>query len=107
METGRQGRRVMGAHQVLLHSEAEEETKDRTRIFSPPPLLASSTHVRIPTRKPQLLPRRKDTEELLDQTGHDPTELAANLRDIRTVNRVAGGTAVVLRHLPGLLEHVT
>ena len=44
--------------------------------------------------------------ELLDQRGHDPAELTANLRDIRTVNRLAGGTATVLRHLPGLLGHV-
>ena len=50
--------------------------------------------------------RRKDAEELLDQTGHDPAELAANLQDIRTVNRLAGGIATVLRHLPGLLDHV-
>jgi SAM-dependent methyltransferase len=50
--------------------------------------------------------RRKDAEELLDQTGHDPAELAANLQDIRTVNRLAGGIATVLHHLPGLLDHV-
>jgi ubiquinone/menaquinone biosynthesis C-methylase UbiE len=106
MVTGSQGRRLMGAHQAPLHTEAEGETKGRLRIFSTPLFLASSTQVRIPTRNSRLLPRRKDTEELLDQTGHDPTELAANLRDIRTVNRVAGGTAIVLRHLPGLLEHV-
>jgi ubiquinone/menaquinone biosynthesis C-methylase UbiE len=47
--------------------------------------------------------RRREAEELLDRAGHDPTELAANLRDIRTVNRFAGGIATVLRHLPGLL----
>ncbi len=50
--------------------------------------------------------RRREAEELLDRTGHDPAELAANLRDIRTVNRLAGGIATVLRHLPGLLCHV-
>ena len=50
--------------------------------------------------------RRRETEELLDRAGHDPVELAANLRDIRTVNRVAGGVATVLRHLPGLLSHL-
>ena len=47
--------------------------------------------------------RRREAEELLDRAGHDPAELAANLRDIRTVNRLAGGVATVLRHLPGLL----
>ena len=49
---------------------------------------------------------RRESEELLDQTGHDPAELAANLRDIRTVNRLAGGVATVLCHLPGLLSHL-
>lgn len=50
--------------------------------------------------------RRREAEELLDRAGHDPAELAANLRDIRTVNRLAGGVATVLRHLPGLLCHL-
>ena len=50
--------------------------------------------------------RRRETEELLDRAGHDPAELAANLRDIRTVNRLAGGVATVLCHLPGLLSHL-
>jgi ubiquinone/menaquinone biosynthesis C-methylase UbiE len=50
--------------------------------------------------------RRRETGELLDQAGHDPVELAANLRDIRTVNRLAGGVATVLCHLPGLLSHL-
>ena len=63
-------------------------------------------HVRFPTRSSRLLPRRKEAVELLDQLGHDPAELAANLQDIRTVNRVAGGTAIVLRHLPGLVSRV-
>ena len=53
-----------------------------------------------------LLARRKDADELLDQAGHDPAELAANLRDIRTVNRLAGGGATVLRHLPELIGRV-
>jgi len=52
------------------------------------------------------LMHRSGTEELLDRVGHDPAELAANLQDIRTVNRLAGGVATVLRHLPGLLGHV-
>jgi ubiquinone/menaquinone biosynthesis C-methylase UbiE len=49
---------------------------------------------------------RVDTEELLDLPDHDPAELVANLQDISTVNRLAGGVATVLRHLPGLLDHV-
>jgi SAM-dependent methyltransferase len=48
--------------------------------------------------------RRREAEELLDRAGHDPAELSANLRDIRTVNRLAGGVATVLHHLPGLLS---
>ncbi|MGH2617006.1 MAG: methyltransferase domain-containing protein [Thermomicrobiales bacterium] len=49
---------------------------------------------------------RIDAEELLDRTDNDPAELVANLRDIQTVNRLVGGTATVLRHLPGLVCHV-
>lgn len=49
---------------------------------------------------------RREGEELLDGAGHDPAELAANLRDIRRVNRLGGGTATVLRHLPALLATV-
>ncbi len=51
--------------------------------------------------------RRREAEELLDRPGHDPAELAANLQDIRTVNRLAGGVTTILRHLPGLLDHVS
>ena len=50
-----------------------------------------------------LLPHRTDAEELLDLPDHDPAELAANLDDIRTVNRLAGGSAVILKHLPALI----
>jgi SAM-dependent methyltransferase len=49
---------------------------------------------------------RSEASELLDGTGHDPTELAANFRDIQRVNRLLGGTATVLRHLPPLLAAV-
>ena len=61
-------------------------------------------HFRIPTSDFRPLARRRETEELLDRAGHDPAELAANLQDIRTVNRLAGGVATVLRHLPELLS---
>jgi SAM-dependent methyltransferase len=49
------------------------------------------------------LPERRDEEELLDRSGHEPGELARNLRDIRRVNRFFGGTSVVLRHVPELI----
>ncbi|MCC6790817.1 MAG: methyltransferase domain-containing protein [Thermomicrobiales bacterium] len=39
----------------------------------------------------------------MDGPELDPVELAANLRDIRRVNRWLGGTAIVLRLLPELL----
>ena len=96
----------MGAQGAAPHSEADSTTKARGRTSSTPWFYETSAHVQIPTRSSRLLPHRKDAEELLDQTGHDPAELAGNLRDIRTVNRVAGGTAIVLRHLPEMLDHV-
>jgi ubiquinone/menaquinone biosynthesis C-methylase UbiE len=49
---------------------------------------------------------RAEAEELLDSDIADSAELAGNLRDIQTVNRLAGGTTTVLRHLPGLVCHV-
>ena len=53
-------------------------------------------------------PPHRDTPELLDTPGTvSATTLAHNLRDIRRVNRFAGGTAVVLRHLPALLGGVS
>lgn len=53
-----------------------------------------------------LFPRRCDADELLDGDDLDPAELAANLDDICRVNRLAGGAATVLRHLPGLVCRV-
>ncbi len=53
------------------------------------------------------VPAHRDTLELLDATDAvAPQTLAHNLRDIRRVNRFAGGTAVVLRHLPTLLTEI-
>lgn len=52
------------------------------------------------------LARRCDAAELLDSDDLDPAELAENLRDIRTVNRLAGGVTTVLRHLPELVCRV-
>lgn len=54
-----------------------------------------------PLRRP--LPRREEPE-LLDQTHHDPVELAENFRDIRRVNRLLGGVSTTTRHLPGLID---
>lgn len=48
-------------------------------------------------------PARSDASELLDGPDLDATELAANFRDIQRVNRLLGGTATVIRHLPRLL----
>ncbi len=50
--------------------------------------------------------QRSDRTELLDESVLDPDELAVNLRDIRRVNRLLGGTSTVLRHLPRLLDNV-
>jgi ubiquinone/menaquinone biosynthesis C-methylase UbiE len=51
-------------------------------------------------------PRRHDVPELLDEAGHDPAELAANLRDIRRVNRLGGGIRTALLPLPALLARI-
>jgi ubiquinone/menaquinone biosynthesis C-methylase UbiE len=47
---------------------------------------------------------RSSEPELMDGPLRDLAELAANLRDIRRVNWLLGGTAIVLRHLPDLLD---
>ena len=65
-------------------------------------------HVSVVARP---LPRRDAPELMDDLEGRAGpavpiAELAANLRDIRRVNRFFGGTAVVLRHLPSLLDEV-
>ena len=50
--------------------------------------------------------QRSDEAELMDQADLDLAELAENLRDIRRVNRLLGGTTVVLRHLPRILATI-
>ena len=52
------------------------------------------------------LPRRVERDELLDGDDLDDTELAANLADIRRVNRLAGGTRATMRDLPNLADRV-
>jgi ubiquinone/menaquinone biosynthesis C-methylase UbiE len=49
---------------------------------------------------------RSNQLELLDDAGHDPVELAMNLRDIRRVNRLLGGSSTTLRHLPELFAGI-
>ena len=49
---------------------------------------------------------RSERAELLDEATHDPAELAENFRDIQRVNALLGGTRVILRHLPTLLDRV-
>jgi ubiquinone/menaquinone biosynthesis C-methylase UbiE len=49
---------------------------------------------------------RIDRAELLDAAGHDPAELRANFADIGKVNRIGGGTRVILRTLPALLDGI-
>ncbi len=43
-------------------------------------------------------------EELMDEPGRPPSELAHALSDLRGVNRWLGGTRVVLRHLARLID---
>lgn len=59
---------------------------------------------RLP-RPPGPMPRSEE-REILDGEHHDPSELAANFRDIRRVNAFLGGRAIILRLLPRLLEDV-
>lgn len=61
---------------------------------------------RQPSSPPIFLFQRSDAAELLDLPTHDPAELDANLYDIRIVNRLAGGSAVVLKHLPRLVAQL-
>jgi len=52
------------------------------------------------------VPPRSNAMELLDESGHDPAELAANFRDIQRVNQLLGGTSTILRHLPPLVDAI-
>ena len=59
-----------------------------------------------PDRLPFAPMIRCDDTELMDLPEQDAAELAENLRDIRRVNRLLGGTAIVLRHLPLVLATI-
>jgi SAM-dependent methyltransferase len=50
---------------------------------------------------------RSDEAELMDAPAQDEAELAENLRDIRRVNRLLGGTAIVLHHLPAIVSTIS
>ena len=54
-------------------------------------------------RKMLAIPSRIEGDELLDEAGHDPAELAASLRDVRRVNQLFGGLRTVRTQLPRLL----
>jgi SAM-dependent methyltransferase len=68
-------------------------------------ILPGATAPRLRHRLLAPLPR-SEASELLDGAVDDPAELADNFRDIQRVNRLLGGTATVLRHLPALLADV-
>ncbi len=53
-----------------------------------------------------MLSSRLEAEELLDRPGQHAADLAANLRDIRRVNLLGGGTRTTMLHLPRLFETV-
>jgi SAM-dependent methyltransferase len=64
---------------------------------------------RLVTHRPTpstLMRQRIDAPELLDNPEIDPVLLRENLRDIRRVNRLFGGVAAIVRHLPALVEQV-
>jgi ubiquinone/menaquinone biosynthesis C-methylase UbiE len=50
---------------------------------------------------------RSDEAELMDTPVQDEDELAENLRDIRRVNRLLGGTAIILQHLPRVVSAIS
>lgn len=61
--------------------------------------------VRNSARRLLTPPPRSDAVELLDEAVPELDELGENLRDIRRVNLLLGGTSTVLRHLPCLLSN--
>jgi ubiquinone/menaquinone biosynthesis C-methylase UbiE len=64
-------------------------------------------HIGGESRRRLLTPLpRSDEVEILDHATHDRAELAGNLRDIRRVNHLLGGTSTILRHLPPLLDTI-
>jgi ubiquinone/menaquinone biosynthesis C-methylase UbiE len=56
--------------------------------------------------RPLSLSERVSEPELMDGADLDWSELDANFRDIRRVNRLLGGVATVLSHLPPMLSSI-
>lgn len=50
------------------------------------------------------LPRAEGATELIDEPGIAPEELSANLRDLERLNRLFGGTRLILHHLRPMLR---
>lgn len=71
----------------------------RTRQTKLPPL----AWARAAVRRFWSIPIRTEGDELLDETGQDPAELAASLRDVRRINLLFGGLSTVRTQLPRLL----
>lgn len=92
---------------MLSTSDVREPVADRPvpgySPQAPQRVLLDSSTLRL---LDSVLRRRSEAAELLDEEEHDPGELAGNLHDIRAVNRLAGGAATVLRHLPELASRV-
>lgn len=49
------------------------------------------------------LPRAEGVSELIDESGTDLKELSANLRDLERINRLFGGTRLILRYLKPMI----
>ena len=60
-------------------------------------------NVQIPAGSQSLTTARTTKPELLDEDGHPEADLRANLRDIRRVNKLFGGTTAILDHLPRIV----
>ena len=50
------------------------------------------------------LPRAEGVSELIDESGTDLKELSANLRDLERINRLFGGTRLILRYLKPMIH---
>jgi ubiquinone/menaquinone biosynthesis C-methylase UbiE len=73
------------------------------RLFAEPPDPIARSAIDSAVRRRGLLRRDEASRELLDAPELEPVALRENLRDIRRVNRLAGGVSVILRALPDLV----
>ena len=76
---------------------------NRTSPLRPGRTAPMASRVRSAIHQFWSLPNRVDGDELLDELGHDPAELASSLRDVRGVNQFFGGLRTVRTALPRLL----